>query len=153
MPNGNQQQSFSTATEAHQNTLVMKEQVQNALTFLRAQIAPEENFNFQPIFHTQINQHDGIKITGKFKTNDSSEEGRMSFITVNRTGNLAIPWDGFGIAWRKGTGGSSGKYNVYMIDNDAQSEFTYIHQDQLVDNTGGVNQFIMAAKKEILVDT
>ncbi len=153
MPSGNQQQSFTTATEAHQNTLVMKEQVQNALSFLRSQIAPEENFNFQPIFHTQINQHDGIKITGKFKTNDSSDEGRMSFITVNRSGNLAIPWDGFGIAWRKGTGGGSGKYNVYMIDNDAQSEFTYIHQDQLVDNTGGVNQFIMAAKKEILVDT
>jgi hypothetical protein len=92
------QQQFNTDGETHQNTLVMKEQVENALAFLKQQINPTENFNFQPIFHTQINQHDGIKITGKFRTNDSSDEGRMSYITVNRKGNLAIPWDGFGLA-------------------------------------------------------
>jgi hypothetical protein len=40
-----------------------------------------------------------------------------------------------------------------MIDNDSQSELVYIHQEQMLDNTGGLNQFIMAGKKEILVDT
>tara|TARA_Y100000310_G_C20250387_1_gene608821 strand:- start:120 stop:392 length:273 start_codon:yes stop_codon:yes gene_type:complete len=49
------------------------------------------NTSFSPIFHKQINQHEGIRITGRFHTTDTSDFGRMSYITVNRSATVPVP--------------------------------------------------------------
>ncbi|MBC8548170.1 MAG: hypothetical protein H8D23_00830 [Candidatus Brocadiales bacterium] len=114
-----------------------------------ASVMAEQN-NMSPVFTTPIDQHTGIQIEGQFKTNDSTDEGKMSYITVRRSENIAVPFDGYGIGWRKGDGT---KYNVYIVDNDALNSDVFINEEQMWDQTGGTNQFLMAAAKEILVDT
>ena len=49
------------------------------------------NTSFSPVFHKKINQHEGIRITGRFHTTDTSEYGRMSYITVNRSATVPVP--------------------------------------------------------------
>lgn len=113
-------------------------------------VAKETQNNLSPVFSTPIDQHAGIQIEGSFKTNDASTEGKMSYITVRRSADIAVPFDGYGIGWRKGDGSS---YNIYIVDNDALNSDVFINEEQMWDQTGGTNQFLMAAAKEILVDT
>lgn len=113
-------------------------------------VSVESRNNLSPVFTSPIDQHVGIQIEGQFKTNDSSDEGKMSYITVRRSPDIAVPFDGYGLAWRKGDGSS---YNVYIVDNDALNSDVFINEEQIWDQTGGTNQFLAAAAKEILVDT
>ncbi len=120
---------------------------------LSSMIAVESRNNLSPVFQTPIYQHNVIIINGKFKTNDGTDYGRISYITTKRDPNVAIPYDGYGIAWRKGAGGEAGEYNVYIVDTDALSEDVFVNESQIWDQSGGVNQFLAAAKVEILINT
>jgi hypothetical protein len=113
-------------------------------------VSVENRNNLSPVFQIPIDQHVGIQIEGEFKTNDSTAEGKMSYITVRRSPDIAVPFDGYGLAWRKGDGS---KYNIYIVDNDALNSDVFINEEQIWDQTGGTNQFLAAAAKEILTDT
>ena len=146
----------------------MHSMAQSMLESLQSITNTETAYNFSPIFHRQINQHDGIKITGRFSTTDNTDistseapnEGRMSYITVNRHTDAALPWDGFGIAWRQqdydpndSAQVAAAKYNVYLVDNDALSSEVMILGNQMLDQTGGVNNFVAASKVPIAPNT
>jgi len=72
--------------------------IYNLLNTLKSIVSPETRNNLSPVFQRPIDQHYGIEITGQFKTNDSSSEGKMSYITVRRNKEVAVPFDGYGIA-------------------------------------------------------
>jgi len=117
---------------------------------LTALVAVENRNNLSPVFQTPIDQHNGIRIKGQFKTNDGTDYGKTSYITVKRNEDVAVPYDGYGIAWRKGNGT---EYNLYIVDNDALSNDVFVTEGQMWDQSGGVNQFLAAAAIEILIDT
>ena len=123
--------------------------IYNLLNTLKSIVSPETRNNLSPVFQRPIDQHYGIEITGQFKTNDSSSEGKMSYITVRRNKEVAVPFDGYGIAWKKGDGS---KYNIYIVDNDSLTDNVFINEEQMWDQSGGINQFLAAAAMEILVD-
>jgi hypothetical protein len=125
-------------------------QLKSIANELSGLVSVESLNNLSPVFQTPIDQHVGIQIEGEFKTNDSSDEGKMSYITIKRSRNIAVPFDGYGIAWRKGDGS---KYNVYIVDNDALNSDVFVNEEQIWDQTGGTNQFLAAAAKEILINT
>lgn len=114
-----------------------------------AKIEAETN-NYSPVFQRPIDQHVGIEITGSFKTNDATDDGQMSYITVKRHPEAGLAWDGYGVAWKKGDGSS---YNIYIVDNDALSNDHFITNTNFISPEGSVNQFLAATKKEILADT
>lgn len=123
--------------------------IKKTLEDLNTIVAPETRNNLSPVFQRPMDQHYGIEITGQFKTNDSSSEGKMSYITVKRNRDIAVPFDGYGVAWKKGDGT---KYNVYIVDNDALTSDVFINEKQMWDQSGGINQFLAAATLEILID-
>lgn len=129
------------------NTTILLADISNALAEI---IAPKRRNNLTPVFQVPIDQHVGIEITGQFKTSDSTTEGRMSYITVRRHEEVAIPFDGYGISWSVGDGS---KYNIYIVDTDALTSDVFINEEQMWDQTGGVNQFLAAAALEIVKDT
>lgn len=110
-----------------------------------------QNFNsVSPVFQRQLSKHQGIQIEGTFWTDDSSENGKISYVTVNRNQDIAVPWDGIGFAWRKGDGS---KYNLYIVDNDALSEEIFVGNESMLTQTGGINDFLVAGKKQITTET
>jgi len=123
-------------------------EINSILNILETISLAEQAQNLYPVFQRPIDKHAGIRISGKFRTTDIL--GSMSYITVNRHSNAAIPHDGYGIAWRIGDGT---KYNVYIVDNDGLSETVYFPQETVVDASGGVNQFLAAGKKAIVSNT
>ena len=106
-------------------------------------------YNFSPVLHRYMGLHTGIKLTGKFKTSDPSDDGNMCYTTFWRSENFAIPHDGVGMAWVKGDGNT---YNVYIVDNDVLTHDVFIG-NSIVREDLGINKFIAAGKKEILIDT
>jgi hypothetical protein len=113
--------------------------------------------NCVPILHTSIPIHNNIQIDGLFNTTDYADLnanpkrfGQMSYITVLRNGSVASSVDGYGLAWRVGDGS---KYNIYIVDNNTLSEGTYLGQAGMAFNTEGVDDYLVAAKKEILPNT
>jgi hypothetical protein len=106
-------------------------------------------YNFSPVLHRYMGLQTGVKFTGKFKTSDPSEDGNMCYTTFWRSENFAIPHDGVGMAWVKGDGNI---YNVYIVDNDVLSNEVFVG-NQIVREDLGINKFIAAGKKEILIDT
>jgi len=135
---------MSQNTTSPQNSEILQGVVNTIAT------AMAEQNNMSPVFTTPIDQQSGIQIEGQFKTNDSTTEGKMSYITTRRDPDVAVPFDGYGIGWRKGDGT---KYNVYIVDNDALNSDVFINEEQMWDQTGGTNQFLKAAAIPILVDT
>ena len=71
---------------------------------LSSMISNENYNNLAPIFHKPLSQHTGTTTTCRFKTNDKSENGEMSYITSLRNSSPHLPHDGYGIAWRKQPG-------------------------------------------------
>ena len=106
-------------------------------------------YNFSPVLHRYMGLQTGVKLTGKFKTSDPSDDGNMCYSTFWRSENFAIPHDGVGMAWVKGDGNI---YNVYIVDNDVLSNDVFVGK-QIVREDLGINKFIAAGKKEILIDT
>lgn len=106
-------------------------------------------YNYSPILHRYMGLHTGIKLTGKFKTSDPSENGNMCYTTFWRSENVAVPHDGVGMGWIKGDGNT---YNVYIVDNDVLINDVFIGNG-IVREDLGINKFIAAGKKEILIDT
>ena len=125
-------------------------------------IDPTVKNNYGPVFHRPVDQHVGIEITGQFRTDDASDNGEISYITVLRhspddlaVGAIAkvVAHDGLGLAWRKQTGsGSDERYNVYIVDNNALQENIFIGSELIVENYG-VNNFLVAAKATININT
>lgn len=112
-------------------------------------LSNDVTYDFSPVLHKYVSAHAGIKAYGKFKTTDASDNGQMSYITFWRNQNVAVPYDGVGMAWRKGDGT---KYNVYLVDNDALSENVLIGE-KIIREDLGVNNYIASTKHEILEDT
>ena len=125
-------------------------------------LLPAVKNNYSPVFHRPIDQHVGIEITGSFRTDDTTTNGEISYITVLRhapedlaVGGVSkiVPHDGFGLAWRKQTSsGDDMRYNVYITDNNALQENIFIGSELIVENYG-VNNFLVAAKFDIQIDT
>ena len=86
-------------------------------------VSREVAYNFSPVLHRYMGLHTGIKLTGKFKTSDPSDDGNMCYSTFWRSENYAIPHDGVGMAWVKGDGNT---YNVYIVDNDVLSNEVFV---------------------------
>jgi hypothetical protein len=112
-------------------------------------VSTEVAYNFSPILHRYMGLHTGVKFTGKFKTNDPSENGNTCYTTFWRSENYAIPHDGVGMGWVKGDGNT---YNVYIVDNDTLSNEIFAGS-RIVREDLGINKFIASGKKEILIDT
>ena len=66
-------------------------------------------YNFSPVLHRYMGLQTGVKLTGKFKTSDPSDDGNMCYSTFWRSENFASPHDGVGMAWVKGDG------NIYNV--------------------------------------
>jgi hypothetical protein len=109
----------------------------------------EQVYTFSPVFHRYIGMHSGVKMYGKFYTNDSSEEGIMSYATFWRNENYPVPHDGVGLAWRKGDGTT---YNVYVIDNNPLNQNVFITNAILREDVG-INNYIGAGKFNLQPDT
>jgi hypothetical protein len=71
-------------------------EINSILNILETISLAEQAQNLYPVFQRPIDKHAGIRISGKFRTTDIL--GSMSYITVNRHSNAAIPHDGYGIA-------------------------------------------------------
>ena len=119
-------------------------------------IGRQQYYSYAPVLQHQIDQNIGIEIRGEFKTNDSTIEGEMCYVTVGRNNAVAIPHDGFGLAWRKTVQRDSElhpyDYNVYLVDSDALHEEVYVLNEMITQNSG-INNFIVAGKCDIVVDT
>lgn len=78
---------------------------QEAISYLRDQIGLkttlENAANAAPILHKRIGQHTGISIETTITTTDATEMGNMAYITCLRNDNVFMPFDGFGLAYRK----------------------------------------------------
>ena len=111
--------------------------------------------NYRPIFSRLLSQHTGIRIEFDFKTNDSTDDGQMSYVTVMRhgpdeLGSNAVTYDGLGFAFRKQpqsvlNGEEDLKYNCFIVDEDALDESVYIGNDAIVE-TYGINRFLAAGR-------
>jgi hypothetical protein len=122
------------------------------LTFLKqlvGMLSPSTMGNYYPILHTTIGLHSGIDITGKFYTDDSSENGKLSYVTVLRDANSVDPSNGMGFAWMKGDGT---KYNVYLVDNSPLANDLFITESFIVQSQGD-NAWRAAKALEILPST
>lgn len=81
-----------------------KEAINKILDQLAALRQPANYGNLSPVLHKNIKQHTGIDIDVTMSTTDSSEDGTMCYITVLRNDEIYIPFDGYGLAWRKQPG-------------------------------------------------
>jgi len=108
---------------------------------------------YYPVYHIPISKFAGIEVTGTFSTNDGSDEGSISYVTVGRQASNSAVGDGLGFAWRRSsyipeTYDADGvvatqqlAYNCYIVDNNILSEDTFINNDNLVVG-GGINNYI-----------
>jgi hypothetical protein len=106
-------------------------------------------YSFSPILHRAVDYHTGVKMYGKFYTNDASDQGKISYATFWRNKNFAVPHDGVGLGWRKGDGSA---YNVYVVDNNPLNQDVFLTNSILREDVG-INNFIASAKMEILKET
>jgi len=105
--------------------------------------------NYYPIAHTPIPIHNGIDITGTFETNDSTEAGRMSYVTILRDSASLDPANGYGFCWSKGDGSL---YNIYLVDNSPLANDLFVNKD-LVIQPQGDNAWKAAGKFVIAINT
>jgi hypothetical protein len=96
--------------------------------------------NYYPIMTAALTRHEGITVTGKFMTDDTSSPGRLSYITVLRDEASLDPSNGYGLAWGVG----SGIYNIYIVDNSPLANDLFINSTFVV-NPQGENAFKAAA--------
>lgn len=68
-----------------------KEYLQKTLERLNTIADPQEFNNASPVFQRPLDKHQGIQVTGSFRTTDNTEEGQMSYVTVNRNTDIAVP--------------------------------------------------------------
>jgi hypothetical protein len=104
--------------------------------------------NYFPIMHTPIEYQNGITITGKFTTTDTSNT-QLSYVTVLRNPDTLAPFDGIGFAWKTGP---STAYNIYLVDADQLDETIFLTSGELFQSLGA-NQFKQTVLGEILTDT
>lgn len=76
----------------------------SVLAEINALKAPENFANLAPVFHTPISQHTGVSVETRMATTDATENGQMAYVTVLRNDTIYIPFDGYGLAWRKQPG-------------------------------------------------
>lgn len=100
-----------------------------------------------PVAQRYLKVHNGIEITGRFKTNDGTVEGRPFYITVLRQTGASVVEDGYGFAFFKGDGTT---YNIYIVDNNSLYG-NLVFGETLA--TPNINGFIKAAKREIKINT
>ncbi len=102
--------------------------IHNLLNQVRALIAQR---SVHPIFHRAIDSHNGIQITGKFKTTHPTVPSPTSYVTVRRRADKAVCSDGIGLAWRTGSV-ADGNYNVYLVDNNILTDDMPIRQENMI---------------------
>jgi len=122
--------------------------------------------NYYPVFHRAIARKSNIQIRGRFYTDDSTDNGVMSYITVGRQSSEVFGPEGLGLAWRKSTFGTSSydavdtseditingstsqegaavlNYNLAIVDNSFLSTDTFINSENLILADGGINNYI-----------
>jgi len=108
----------------------------NAMT-----IVSTESEDYYPILHTSLSVHNGISVSGKFKTS-STNQNSVSYVTVLRQGTSKAPADGLGFAWTIGDGT---KYNVYLVDSNPLNNDIMFNESFLLQNAGE-NTFLAAGK-------
>lgn len=89
--------------------------------------------NYYPIMDTPLVQQAGIEINGNFETNDNTDTGRLSYVTVLRDANALDPANGYGFAWMKGDGSI---YNVYLVDNSPLADDLFVSNNFIVSLNG-----------------
>lgn len=100
-----------------------------------------------PMMQRYLKTHKGIEISGSFSTDDGTVDGRPLYVTVLRQSQKSVVEDGFGFVVMKGDGTT---YNVYIVDNNAL--YGSVVFDETF-NVPGINSFLVAAMKEILINT
>lgn len=116
-------------------------------SFLDLYVTPATNH--YPILSAPLDFHAGITVTGKFETNDTSESGRLSYVTVLRDGASKDPSNGYGFAWAKGDGTT---FNVYLVDNSPLANDLFI-TDNFIVQANGENTWKAAAKVVLTPNT
>lgn len=105
--------------------------------------------NYYPILQTYIDKHNGIEVTGSFETNDTSTDGRMSYVTVLRDADALDPANGLGFGWMKGDGSI---YNIYLVDNSPLTNDLFVNENFIVQSQGD-NAWKAAEKAIININT
>ncbi|MFA6295421.1 MAG: hypothetical protein WC666_03280 [Candidatus Paceibacterota bacterium] len=100
--------------------------------------------DYYPILHTSLTVHNGISLSGKFKTS-TTDTGAISYVTVLRQVDSIAPADGLGFAWTIGDGS---KYNVYLVDSNPLNDDLMLNENFLLQNAGE-NTFLSAGKGTI----
>lgn len=121
----------------------------NIVRQIASKIQVETFNNYYPIMQTYIGKHNGIEITGSFETDDSSTDGRMSYVTVLRDGNALDPSNGLGFGWMKGDGTI---YNVYLVDNSPLANDLFVNENFIIQPQGD-NAWKAAEKVVIDINT
>ena len=110
----------------------------------------EKTHNFYPLATRYLAKHAGIIMTGRFMTDDTSEEGVLSYVTVLRDEDSIDPTNGFGFAWMRNDAANS-IYNVYIVDNSPLANDLFISPTSII-LPQGENPFRAAAKMDIKAD-
>jgi hypothetical protein len=129
--------------KTRENTIAL-----SLLQDLAKNIQIENAQNYQPIITAPLGQSAGITFTGRFMTDDSSTDGRLSYVTVLRDATSLDPTNGYGFAWMKGDGSI---YNVYLVDNSPLANDLFISPTSIVLNQGN-NPFLAAGRIAISVN-
>jgi len=85
----------------HIATLGSVPEIQELVTKTKLELTASNANNSSPVALKQIDQHKGIVIKVTMNTNDLSEIGSSSYVTVLKNNLVYSPYDGYGIAWRK----------------------------------------------------
>jgi len=118
-----------------------------SMTDLAEYAIVEKNLNYYPIISRPLAKHSGVTITGRFQTDDSSTDGKLSYVTILRDGESIDPTNGYGFAWMKNDSTNS-IYNVYLVDNSSLANDLFVSPTFIV-LPQGENQFKAAAKVDI----
>ena len=139
----------------------MQTQIKQAIETLKKKLQPEEILNLYPLIHTNIATMQNIQVSGIFRTNDSSDRGMLSYVTVGRDigdeEDTFDPAGGIGFAWKKSAlpkaASAASDYNIYLVDNNILTKDFFVNPKTIVQDTGE-NAFLKASNEfEILVDT
>jgi hypothetical protein len=113
--------------------------IQDTISNINTMLSTPKAENYLPILHTPLTVHNGISVTGNFKTSDINR--KLSYITVLRQENSIAPSDGLGFAWYS-AGGT--EYNVYLVDSNPLTD-DIMFTDKFVLQNVGENSFLAAA--------
>jgi hypothetical protein len=143
---------FIQADDDKDNNMLSPEerQVWNIIRSLSDAALLEKTHNFYPLATRTLAKHAGVTITGRFQTDDTSTDGRLSYVTVLRDPDSIDPTNGYGFAWMKNDASNS-IFNVYLVDNSTLSNDLFVSTTTIV-LPQGENQFKAAAKVDIKAD-